>query len=71
MSKNLKKVFQNNTYYIKNSVDLERVRDVLPVSLLSYDETYDNDDKVSSGYLHFDKVFYISKNNFNKSLIEL
>ena len=72
----MKKLFNEQTLYIENGVMLEEVRDVFFKKGVTirwgYDETYVNDDTVSSGYLHFDDgVFYLSKKSFDKPIITM
>lgn len=53
--------------------ELEKFRDILCEKGLSvrmgYDETYNNDNVVDTGYLHYNKDFYLSKNSLNKKEI--
>lgn len=68
-----KKILRKNTIHIKDGVMLEKVRGILFKSgestLWGYDETYINDDVVSSGFLHYEKGFYLSKESFDKQIL--
>lgn len=66
-----KKILKDKTLFIENGVHMELVKFNIQEPLWGYDETYDNDEKVSSGFLHYNKGrFFLSKNNFNKPLIK-
>ena len=67
----MKKLFKGKTLFIENGVMLEEVRDIFadkgaPIRW-GYDETYNEDDEVYSGYLHYGKVVYLSKEKFGKT----
>ncbi len=59
-------------YYlpIKNGDELEEFRDLLELNnlntIIGYDETFEESEVVSEGFMHYDKGFFLSKNNFSK-----
>lgn len=71
----MKKLFERNTFFIVDGDTLERVKDhferIGESSIWGYDTTYDEDDAVSSGYLHYDKGFYLSKEAFEKPTLSI
>lgn len=68
---NFKKILKKNTIFIKNGDHLEKIRDSMNGVLFGYDDTFEDEDVVNSGYLHYeDKMFFLSKNNLNKNIIE-
>ena len=67
-----KKLFKEKTTYIKNGDMLEEVKDLIQEPLWGYDDTFKDDEVVSSGYLHYGSgMFYLSKENFNKEEMNL
>lgn len=65
-----KKLLRKNTFFIKNGVHLEQVKVLVDVPLWGYDDTYENDKTVSSGYLHYENgMYFLSKNKFDKPVI--
>ena len=67
-----KKILKEKTIYIKNGDMLEEVKDLIQEFLWGYDETFKDNEAVSSGYLHYGSgMFYLSKENFNKNEINL
>jgi hypothetical protein len=69
----MKKILLSSTLFIKNGTHLEEVKDFFTknklTNLWGYDATYDYDAEVSTGYLHFDGLFYLSKLTFDKPII--
>ena len=49
-----------------------KFKDLIQKPLWGYDETFKDDEVVSSGYLHYESgMFYLSKENFNKEEMNL
>lgn len=71
----MKKLFTEQTLLIENGVMLEEVKarfDSLGYPCIwGYEkEDYAEDDKVSSGYLHYeDKMYFLSKKTFDKTVL--
>ena len=69
--KAIRKLLKSHTYEIKNGEHLEQVKDYLfkkhdEEPLWGYDDTYSEDEPVSSGYLHYEQGYFLSKSTFNK-----
>lgn len=72
----MEKVLNEKALLINNGEELEKARDILIIKghegLLGYDSSFEKDDPVSSGYLHYDDgMFYLSKNTFDKEVINM
>jgi hypothetical protein len=69
----LKKQLRKSTFFINGGEELESFRDVLAKNSLSvlmgYDESYKDDKTVNTGYVHYEKGFYLSKNSFDKNVL--
>jgi hypothetical protein len=69
-----KKKYRHNTFFIDGGIELEKFREELIKNGLSgvnlgYDTTYDNDKVVNTGYMHYDKGFFLSKHSFDKVIL--
>lgn len=73
--KPIRKLLKNNTFRIKDGNHLEEIKDKFfqehgEDPLWGYDDSYDNDYTVSSGYLHWQKgMFFLSKLHFGKTIL--
>jgi hypothetical protein len=69
----MKKIFTEKTLFIEDGKMLEEVKDYFVKnnlrSIWGFDTSYEFDATVSSGYLHFDGLFYLSKLDFDKPVI--
>jgi hypothetical protein len=69
----MRKILLASTLFIENGNRLEEVKDLFQkknlTTLWGYDASYDLDSEASSGFLHFDGLFYMSKLSFDKPVI--
>jgi hypothetical protein len=69
----IKKLLMEKTLYIPNAEMLEMIRDIFQLkgepTIWAYDHSFTDDDTVSSGFLTYNGVFRLSKENYNNRVI--
>lgn len=75
LSSPIKRLLMEKTLFIADSDELEKVRDIFQLkgepTLWAYDHSFNEDDTVSSGFLHYDGVFILSKERSEKSVLTI
>ncbi len=71
----IRKLLKNKTFLIIDGNHLEEIKDKLfkeynEDPIWGYDDTYKEDNEVSSGFLHWDRGFYLSKDSLNKEILK-